>query len=174
MTFELSKSLEILNKTPETLETLLSGLSDDWIYNNEGENTWSPHDVIGHLVHGEKTDWIVRSKIILSSSENKTFKPFDRFAQERDSKGKTIQQLLTEFRILRAENLEELKALRITENDLMKKGIHPEIGASNLKQLLATWVVHDLGHIAQIARVMAKQYKDEVGPWEAYLGILKK
>ena len=174
MTFNLSKSIEILSKTPETLSTLLDGLSDEWLLSNEGENTWSPYDIIGHLVHGEKTDWIVRTKIILSSEKNKTFEPFDRFAQENDNKGKNIQELLEEFKTLRSQNLQELEALHITKSDFTKKGIHPELGEVSLQQLLATWTVHDLGHIAQISRVMAKQYSDEVGPWNAYLGILKK
>lgn len=174
MTFDIAKSIEILSQTPVTLASMLSGLSEEWLHNNEGEHTWSPYDIVGHLVHGEKTDWIVRAKIILSSAEDKTFEPFDRFAQEHDSKGKTIQQLLAEFRFLRAKNLEELKTLYITENDFTKKGMHPELGGVNLKQLIATWTVHDLGHIAQIARVMAKQYSLEVGPWSAYLGILNR
>ncbi|WP_298513695.1 DinB family protein [uncultured Kordia sp.] len=174
MTFDIEKSIEILSQTPETLTTMLSELSDEWLYNNEGTNTWSPYDIIGHLVHGEKTDWIVRAKIILSSAENKTFEPFDRFAQENDSKGKSIQELLAEFSELRSKNLKALETLHITENDFIKKGMHPELGEVNLKQLLATWTVHDLGHIGQISRVMAKQYTDELGPWKAYLGILKK
>lgn len=173
MTFNLQKSIEILSKTPDTLNTLLTDLSDDWLRSNEGEHTWSPFDIVGHLIHGEKTDWIVRAKIILSGEENKTFVSFDRFAQEQESKGKTIQELLAEFSRLRKQNLETLAQLQITENDLPKKGIHPELGEVNLKQLLSTWTVHDLGHIAQISRVMAKQYSNEVGPWKAYLGILK-
>lgn len=174
MIFELSKSIEILRQTPETLTTMLSGLSDEWLHNNEGEHTWSPYDIIGHLVHGEKTDWMVRTKIILSSESNKTFKPFDRFAQEHDSEGKTIHDVLEEFKKLRTENLKELETLQLTANDFIKKGMHPELGEVNLKQLLATWTVHDLGHIAQVSRVMAAQYATEVGPWNAYLGILKK
>ncbi|WP_298418592.1 DinB family protein [uncultured Kordia sp.] len=174
MTFNLQKSIEILQKTPETLRTLLHDLSDDWLFHNEGKNTWSPYDIIGHLIHGEKTDWIVRAKIILSDKEDKTFESFDRFAQEQASNGKSIQELLVEFTKFRQYNLEILAQLKITENDLLKKGIHPELGEVNLQQLLATWTVHDLGHIAQIARVMAKQYTTEVGPWKAYLGILKK
>jgi hypothetical protein len=174
MTFNLSKSIEVLSKTPATLNTMLHGLSDEWLYNNEGENTWSPYDIIGHLVHGEKTDWVVRAKIILSSAANKTFESFDRFAQINDSKGKSIQELLEEFSRLRSQNLQELETLHITESDFIKKGIHPELGEVSLQHLLATWTVHDLGHIAQIARVMAKQYATEVGPWQSYLGILKK
>jgi hypothetical protein len=174
MTFEISKSIEILQQTPDTLTKMLSGLSEDWLHQNEGQYTWSPYDIIGHLVHGEKTDWIVRAKIILSDKEDKTFAPFDRFAQENDSKGKTIHDLLAEFKKLRLQNLQELEALHITETDFPKTGVHPAFGTVNLQQLLATWVVHDLGHIAQIARVMAKQYAEEVGPWSAYLGILSK
>lgn len=174
MIFSIKKSIEILSKTPETLTTMLDGLSDEWLLSNEGEHTWSPYDIIGHLVHGEKTDWIVRTKVILSSEEHKTFEPFDRFAQENDSKGKSIQELLDEFSKLRSQNLNELKTLQISESDFIKKGMHPELGEVSLQQLLATWTVHDLGHIAQIARVMAKQYSTEVGPWNAYLGILKK
>lgn len=173
MTFSLQKSIEILSKTPETLSTLLHDLSGEWLLNNEGENTWSPYDIVGHLIHGEKTDWIVRAKIILSDKEDKTFIPFDRFAQEQESKGKTIHELLAEFSKLRTQNIETLVKLQISENDLLKKGMHPELGEVNLKQLLSTWTVHDLGHIAQISRVMAKQYANEVGPWNAYLGILK-
>ena len=174
MKFSIEKSIEILRQTPETLTTMLSDLSQDWLHNNEGKHTWSPYDIVGHLIHGEKTDWIVRAKIILSDKEDKTFVPFDRFAQANDSKGKTIHDLLEEFKTLRAQNLDELAKLQISENDLSKKGMHPELGEATLQQLLATWTVHDLGHIAQIARVMAKQYSNEVGPWSAYLGILKK
>lgn len=173
MNFDINKSLEILTRTPTVLENLLTGLSEDWISNNEGEDTWSPYDVIGHLIHGEQTDWIVRAKVILSDSDNKTFVPFDRFAQMHDGQKKTITELLKEFRALREANLEELKAFQLTDKDLHKDGIHPELGEANLKQLLSTWTVHDLGHIAQISRVMAKQYKSEVGPWKKYLGILK-
>lgn len=129
--------------------------------------------VIGHLVHGEKTDWLTRTKIILSKGDHKNFKPFDRFAQFEDSKGKSINQLLDDFRTLREDNLAELQSLNITELQLELQGKHPEFGTVTLNELLSTWVAHDLGHIAQISRVMAKQYEDEVGPWKAYLGILK-
>lgn len=173
MTFELHQSIEILSKTPKTLESLLSGLSKNWLNNNEGANTWSPYDIIGHLIHGEKTDWIPRATIILSDSVDKTFEPFDRFAQMDDDPTRSIEELLEEFKSLRAENLEILATLQINDATLNEKGMHPELGTVNLKQLLSTWVVHDLGHIAQIARVMAKQYQSEVGPWTAYLGILK-
>jgi len=173
MEFSIEKSVEILERTPKTLEVLLNGLSDDWIYNNEGEDTWNVFDVIGHLVHGEKTDWMERTLIILSSDGNKTFAPFDRFAQFKDSRGKTLQQLLEEFQELRTSNLQILKDLQINNSDMKKTGIHPSFGQVTLEQLLSTWVVHDLNHLSQISRVLAKQYKDSVGSWEAYLRILK-
>lgn len=173
MEFSIEKSVEILERTPKTLEVLLNGLSDDWIYNNEGEDTWNVFDVIGHLVHGEKTDWMERTLIILSSDGNKTFAPFDRFAQFKDSKGKSLQQLLEEFQELRTSNLQILKDLQISHSDMKKTGIHPSFGQVTLEQLLSTWVVHDLNHLSQISRVLAKQYKDSVGSWEAYLRILK-
>ena len=174
MTFEIEKTLEILQRTPVTLENLLIGLSNEWLMNNEGGNTWSPYEIVGHLIHGEKTDWIPRARIILSDSQNKTFEPFDRHAQSREPQSKTVIELLEEFKKLRFENIKELQSLNIDDVALSKKGIHPELGEVNLQQLLSTWVVHDLGHISQISRVMAKQYKDEVGVWKEYLGILKK
>ena len=174
MTYEIEKAIEILERTPSVIEALLIGVSKEWLMNNEGENTWSPFDIVGHLIHGEKTDWIPRAKIILSNSENKTFEPFDRFAQENESQGKTIEDLIEEFKVRRKENIIELKSLQINKSKLEEKGMHPELGEVNLKELLSTWVVHDLGHISQISRVMAKQYKGEVGAWKAYLGILKK
>lgn len=173
MKFNLKKSIKILTKTPSTLEAMLADLSDEWIEKNEGEDTWSPYDVIGHLIHGEKTDWMVRVNIIMSNSTDKSFVAFDRFAQISDKKDNTIGELLKEFRRLRVHNLSQLKTLNIQEEDYSKKGMHPELGEVNLQQLLSTWTVHDLGHISQISRVMAKQYKSEVGPWINYLGILK-
>jgi len=173
MKFEITKAIEILERTPNILESIMGGLSEDWLMNNEGENTWSPYEVLGHLIHGEKTDWIPRAKIILSDSSNKTFEPFDRFAQSHNSIGKSIDELLKEFKELRFLNLDELKTFEINESTLASEGIHPELGKVTLKQLLSTWVVHDLGHIAQISRVMAKQYKEDVGVWKEYLGILK-
>jgi len=173
MNFTIDRSLAILCRTPAVIETLLNGISEEWLKNNEGANTWSPYEVVGHLIHGEKTDWIVRAKVILSAAQNKTFEPFDRFAQSNEDQERPIGVLLEEFKEWRVKNLEELKALQIDEAKLQKKGIHPELGEASLKELLSTWVVHDLGHIAQITRVMAKQYKSEVGPWKEYLGILK-
>ncbi|ASW75868.1 hypothetical protein IQ37_11810 [Chryseobacterium piperi] len=174
MSFNLHKAIEVLERTPKVLTSLLEGLSDEWIYNNEGEETWSPFDVIGHLIHGEKTDWMVRTEVILSNGPDKTFAPFDRFAQFEQSKGKTISQLLEEFQKLRKNNLSILQSKHITDEDLNKTGIHPALGNTTLKHLLSTWVAHDLGHIAQISRVMAKQYKNDVGPWREYLAILDR
>ncbi|MGM5469264.1 DinB family protein [Flavobacteriaceae bacterium LMO-SS05] len=174
MKYDLFKSIEILERTPIILKEFLSPLSDDWIFCNEGDQTWSAFDSLGHLIHGEKTDWIPRLHIILGHSKHKIFEPFDRFAQFEQSKGKSVQDLLNEFMELRQANLTHLKSLNLTKNQLLLTGIHPELGEVTLSQLLATWVTHDLGHIAQIARVMAKQYKTEVGPWAAYLPILNR
>lgn len=174
MKYSIDKALEILERTPNVLEAYLNDLSDEWIFCNEGKDTWSAFDIVGHLIHGEKTDWLPRLKNILNDSENKTFEPYDRFAQLEDSKGKNMEQLLKEFYVLRTQNLKFFKSLNISESDFNKIAIHPSLGAVTLKNLLATWVTHDLGHIAQISRVMAKQYKDEVGPWTAYISILNK
>lgn len=173
MEFNLDQSIQVLSRTPQTLKELLLGIDEEWTSNNEGTDTWSPYDIIGHLIHGEKTDWIPRAKIILSSEENKDFKPFDRFAQFEESEGKILEQLLNEFESLRVSNLSVLKSLNIGPTDLAKEGIHPAFGKVTLAHLLSTWVVHDLGHIHQICRVMAKQYTNEVGPWTEYLGVLK-
>lgn len=171
--FNLNKSIELLERTPTAIEHLLSGLSDEWIKNNEGGETFSPYDVMGHLVHGEKSDWIQRTSIILDENGDKKFKPFERFAMYEESKGKSLQDLLTEFKTLRKKNLDFIKSLNINETMLDKKGIHPVFGEVTLRQLLSTWTVHDLGHIGQIVRVMSKQYKENVGPWLEYLRILK-
>lgn len=173
MEFSLNKSLEILERTPIVLSYLLDGISPDWTSNNEGGDTWSVYDVIGHLVHGEKTDWIARLKKVLAESGDKKFTPFDRFAQFQSSKGKTLHQLLQEFTDLRKENMKTLRSLNITEKDMGKTGIHPTFGEVALSQLLSTWTVHDLDHLSQISRVMAKQYKEQVGPWVEFLKILK-
>jgi hypothetical protein len=174
MDFDLEKAIEILQRTPMVLTSLLDGLSKEWLCHNEGGETWSPFDVVGHLIHGEKTDWMVRTEIILSDAPDKTFEVFDRFAQFEASKEKTISQLVEEFGKLRTQNLILLRSKNINREDLKKTGIHQAFGAVTLEQLLATWVAHDLGHIAQISRVMAKQYKDAVGPWTAYLPILER
>jgi len=173
MEFSIEKSIEILERTPETLRSLLSQLSDEWIYANEGEGTWSCYDVVGHLIHGDKTDWLVRAELILSDEDDKTFKPFDRFAQFENSKGKNLSQLLDEFEACRKANLEKLKSFNLQQSDLSKKGLHPVFGEVTLSQLLSTWMVHDLDHISQISRVLAKQYTKNVGPWIEYLKVLK-
>ena len=172
MQFTHQKSIEILERTPAVLKTLLSGLSEEWIVNNEGPETFSPYDVIGHLIHGEKTDWVTRAKIILEFGLSKPFTPWDRFAQYEESKGKTLEQLLDEFERVRKVNMHWFKSLDLTESDLNKKGMHPKLGEVTLRNLLSTWVVHDLTHIAQVTRVMAKQYKDEMGPWPEFFRIL--
>lgn len=174
MKYHIDNALEVLERTPNVLNVYLENLSDEWVLSNEGGESWSPFDVVGHLIHGEKKDWIPRLKLVLNDSENRTFEPYDRFAQFEESQGKTMKQLLSEFSELRLQNLEFFKSLNITESDFDKKAIHPSLGEVTLKNLLATWVAHDLGHINQISRVMAKQYKSEVGPWVEYLSVLNK
>ena len=172
MEFNLNRSIEILERTPLVLETMLSGLSEEWIKNNEGPESWSPYDILGHFIHGEKTDWIPRMEIILSDNKEKFFEPFDRFAQINDSNEKNYPELLNEFKLLRKQNLEILRSKNLTAIDLIQTGVHPAFGVVTLAQLISTWVVHDLNHISQISRVMAKQYITEVGPWKEYLRIL--
>lgn len=172
MKFDLPKSIQVLERTPVTLKVLLQDVDNDWVMNNEGPETFSPYDVIGHLLHGEKTDWVPRAKIILEHGVSKTFEPYDRFAQYEESKGKSIGQLLQEFELVRKQNLQWLQSLHLTAEELEKKGMHPSLGQVSLKNLLSTWVVHDLTHIAQITRVMAKQYKEEMGPWPHFFRIL--
>jgi hypothetical protein len=171
MLFHVQSSLQILERTPVVLETLLQNLDENWVTQNEGENTWSPYAVLGHLIHGEKTDWVPRMMIILGKGENKTFTPYDRFAQFEESKGKTIGDLLDEFKRERNHNLSTLHSIHFTEDLLNKKGIHPAFGEVTLRQLLATWTTHDLAHLCQITRVMAKQYKEEIGPWVKYFSV---
>lgn len=173
MNFKLDKSIEILERIPEVLKTLLWELADAWVRADEGENTWSAFDIVGHLIHCEKVDWVPRMNIILGNTADKTFEPLDRFAQFRDSEGKTMHDLLDEFTALRAKNTAYLKSLHLTENELMATGLHPAFGEVTLRQLLAAWITHDLSHLAQISRVMAKHYLRDVGPWVAYMGILK-
>jgi len=173
MRFELAQALDILSRTPATLDTLLHGLPEAWIHSNEGGETWSPFDIVGHLAHGEETDWIARTKIILEHGDSVGFDPFDRFAQFEKNKGKTIEELLDEFAALRRKNLDTIKKMNLGESDMPLKGRHPHLGGVTLGQLLSSWVVHDLGHIGQIVRVMARQYSSEVGPWKAYLRVLQ-
>ena len=174
MEFNLKKSIEVLERTPTVLEYMLRDISDDWALTNEGPDTFSPYDVIGHLIHGEKTDWVVRMEIIMSEGKDKSFEPYDRFAQYEESRGKTMNDLLTEFKSERHRTIRILLSKNLTEEDLNKKGNHPALGIVTLRQLLSTWVVHDLTHLAQISRVMAKQYKEEVGLWAEYISLLRK
>lgn len=172
--FEFTQALEILGKTPAILNTWLGDLSEEWGHYKSDEESWSAFDILGHFVHGEKTDWIPRAKIILQQEGNKEFVPFDRFAQFEDSKGKTLADLLEEFSQLRANNLETLRGFELQPDDFELQGKHPELGAVNLRQLISTWVVHDLNHLAHIAQELALRYKQEVGPWLVYLDVLKK
>ena len=174
MEFELASAINILQRTPATLSSLLRDLPELLLVQNEGAETWSPYDVIGHLIHGEKTDWIPRAKMILEHGETRAFEPFDRVAMFEKSKGKSIGELLDLFAQARAESLRELQSMNLTSELLDKRGRHPELGVVTLKQLLSTWVVHDLGHVRQVVRVMSKQYRDAVGPWKAYLSILEE
>jgi hypothetical protein len=168
----MDEGVAILARTPATLDALLRGLPAAWTAAHEGGQTWSPFDVIGHLIHGERTDWIPRARIILEHGEARAFEKFDRFAQFTSSESQTLPSLLDEFTMLRRESLRELASLRLTEADFDRRGRHPELGVVTLRQLLATWVAHDLDHIVQISRVLARQYSDEVGPWRAYLRII--
>jgi len=170
--FAMDEAVAILARTPATLDALLRGLPDCWIVANEGGDTWSAFDVIGHLIHGERTDWMPRAKIILEHGEARAFDQFDRLAQFAESEGRTLASLLDELATLRQENLRELAALHLTDTDLDRRGRHPALGVVTLGQLLATWVAHDLDHVMQISRVLARQYSDEVGPWRAYLRII--
>jgi len=172
MQFDLDLGIAILERTPQILKAWLQDLPDEWVHADEGEGTWSAYDILGHFIHGEHTDWIPRARIILSDREDKTFEPFDRYAQFDQSQGKTLAELLDTFAKLRAENLAALRGFALDADDYIKPGVHPELGPVNLGQLLSTWVVHDLNHLAHIAQVMARQYKDAVGPWQAYLDIL--
>ena len=174
MEFDLTAGTAVLARTPETLRAMLSGLPSEWTDATEGPETWSPYVIVGHLIHGERTDWIPRARIILAQGENRRFTPYDRFAQLRESQGKTLTNLLDEFEQLRRANLEILAEWKLTETQFALEGEHPEFGLVTLRQLLATWVVHDLGHIAQTARVMAKQYREVIGPWRAYLPIVDR
>jgi hypothetical protein len=173
MDFNLADGAAVLERTPASLRALLHGLPSSWTDATEGPDTWSPYVVIGHLIHGERTDWIPRSEIILAQAANRTFTPYDRFAQFTDSQGKSLTALLDEFAALRATNVQRLKGWQLTDAQLSLEGTHPALGTVTLRQLLACWVAHDLGHIVQVARVMAKQYRGEIGPWTAYLSVMQ-
>ncbi len=174
MEFQLDHAKEILTRTPATLNSLLRGLPDEWVLANEGPDSWSPFDIVGHLIHGEETDWMPRVKSILEHGESRAFEPFDRFAMFERSRGKSLGELLATFERLRGESLRELEGMNLTPETLGKRGLHPELGVVTLGQLLSTWVVHDLGHVGQVVRVMAKQYGEAVGVWRAYLSVLDK
>jgi hypothetical protein len=173
--FNLAETLAILTHTPATLNALLRGMPNIWVRGNEGKDTWNAFDIVGHLIVGERTDWMPRARIILESGEARPFDPFDRFAQSKENQDKPfeIDQLLDEFAHLRGENLAALQALNLQKEDLSRRGRHPALGAVTLSELLATWAVHDLTHVHQLSRVMAHQYRDAVGPWSVYLGVLK-
>lgn len=173
-TFSLDDGLPILRATPGVLSAWLSDLPESWTSATEGPDTWSPFDVVGHLIHGERTDWMPRVELLLAHGESRPFTPFDRLAQFRDSQGKSLAELLDTFARLRRENLARLAALDLKTGDFSRRGRHPELGTVTLGQLLATWVVHDLNHLAQIARVMGRQYTESVGPWVEYLPLLTR
>ncbi|MBX9601843.1 MAG: DinB family protein [Bryobacteraceae bacterium] len=173
MEFDLTQGTAVLRRTPGVLRSLLEGLPDPWIRSNEGENTWSPYDILGHLIHGEETDWIPRARIILEHGDSRPFDRFDRFAQFQKPPGRRLENLLAEFVRLRQANLETLESWQLTPDHMQKRGLHPDLGPVTMGQLLATWVVHDLSHLAQISRVMCRQYTGQVGPWAEYLPILK-
>jgi DinB family protein len=174
MDFDVKRGIAILERTPAVMRAMLADLPTDWVDGNEGPDTWSPYVIVGHMIQGERTDWIQRAGIILEQGPNRRFEPFDRFAQFRESEGKTLADLLDEFMHLRDGNLAVLVGWSLTDAQLSLEGEHPAFGNVSLRQLLSTWVAHDLGHIAQTARVMAKQYRDAVGPWRAYLPVMDR
>ncbi len=169
----LQNTIALLTRTPAALNALLRDLPKSWTHSNEGETTWSPFDIIGHLIHGEHTDWMPRAKIILEFGETKAFEPFNREAFKRESQNKSLAQLLDEFVHARSQSLDELRSLNLQPQDLERRGRHPALGVVTLSQLLATWAAHDLTHLHQISRVMAHQYRDAVGPWSKFLGVLQ-
>lgn len=173
-TFRLAEGVEVLSRTPEVLDTWLGGLPDAWLRVDEGPGTWSPYQIVGHLVHGERTDWIPRVRHLLEHGPERPFVPFDREAMLRDDASRPIGALLDEFADLRRLSLVELHGLDLTDQDWGRPGLHPALGEVTLGQLLATWVAHDLTHVSQIARVMAKRYRADVGPWRAYLPLLDR
>jgi hypothetical protein len=168
----LTHTIALLTRTPAALNALLRDLPETWTHRNEGQATWSPYDIVGHLIHGEHTDWMPRVKTILQFGETKPFAPFDREGFTTANQNKSLPQLLDEFGRLRSENLDQLRTLNLQPKDLDRRGQHPALGAVTLSQLLATWAAHDLTHLHQISRVMAHQSRDEVGPWSKFLGVL--
>lgn len=172
MEHNLDYTVSLLSRTPAVLNSLLRDLPELWTHRNEGEKTWSPYDIVGHLIHGERTDWMPRAKRILELGETRPFDPFDRLAQQRESQGKSLSQLLDEFSRLRIENLDALRALNLKPADFERRGKHPALGVVTMSELLATWAAHDLTHLHQVSRVMAYQYREAVGPWSAFLGVM--
>lgn len=170
--FVVQDAIEVLARTPAVLSAMLRGLPDGWVAATEGGDTWSPFDVVGHLIHGDRTDWLPRARTILEHGEARPFEPFDRLAQFASSQGRSLASLLDEFAVVRQTSLVDLASLRLSKTDLDRRGRHPQLGIVTLRQLLATWVAHDLDHIVQVSRVMARQYSDEVGPWRAYLRVI--
>jgi hypothetical protein len=173
MEHNLENTIALLARTPATLNVLLRDLPDAWTSVNEGGNTFNAFDVVGHLVHGERTDWMPRAQRILEFGESRAFDPYDRFAQERESAGKSLPQLLDEFADLRGKNLDDLRALDLTDQKLQLRGKHPRLGSVTLANLLATWAAHDMTHLHQVSRILAHQYRDAVGPWTVFLGVLR-
>lgn len=174
MSFDLDDTLDLLERTPRVLDELLRGTGPAWHAIDEGPDTWSAVDVVGHLIHGEETDWIPRARIVLEHGDAVPFEPFDRFAQLARFEGWPLDRLLDRFAELRRENLEIVRGWRLSAEQLELPGRHPELGAVTLRQLLATWAAHDLNHLGQISRVMAKRHVEAVGPWRAYLSILQR
>jgi hypothetical protein len=171
--FNLAETVALLTRTPASLDALLRGLPDFWVRNNEGKDTWGAFDIVGHLIVGERTDWMPRARIILNEGEARPFDCFDRTAQFQENPGKSLEQLLDEFARLRKESLAALAGLNLQEEHLARRGTHRALGTVTLAHLLATWAVHDLTHLHQLSRVMANQYREAVGPWGAYLGVLQ-
>lgn len=170
---DLPHTMALLERTPAALDALLRDLPDGWTRTTEGDGTWSPFDIVGHLMNGERTDWIPRVRMVLQSGESRTFEPFDRAGFVAETRGKSLAQLLDDFARLRSDNLRELRALRLQPADLARTGRHPALGLVTLGQLLATWATHDLTHLHQLSRVLAHQYREAVGPWSGYLGVLQ-
>jgi hypothetical protein len=173
MSHNLDDTIALLSRTPATLNSLLRDQPEIWTLRNEGDGTWTTFEVVGHLVHGERADWMPRLNCVLQHGEARAFEPFDRWAQDRESKGKSLPQLLDEFAQLRSENLDALRSLNLQPQDLERRGQHPSLGTVTMSQLLATWAAHDMTHLHQVARIMAYQYREAVGPWSRYLGVLK-
>jgi hypothetical protein len=173
MEFNLQQTLALLSRTPATLNALLRDLPEVWTIRNEGENTWTAFEVVAHLIYGERVDWMPRARIILQFGETRAFEPFDRQGHVPESRSKSLAQLLDEFARLRSESLDQLRALNLRPEDLNRRGRHPAFGPVTLSQHLASWAAHDLTHLHQISRIMARQYREAVGPWRAYLGVLQ-